>query len=81
MTRANLDNGIVLGNLLPPRLRLLVLVVNKDVRDVDWLKGEMILLMVKGGVGVGDFYYLCRKIQSLGNFPCWLFLSFHLSPS
>ena len=79
MTRANLDNGIVLGNLLPPRLRLLVLVVNKDVRDVDWLKDARIILRVKGGMGVA--YYLCRKNQSLGNFPCWLFLSFHLSPS
>ena len=76
MTAFNLDNGIVFVILPLPFLRLLVLISNIDMGDVNGLKDANIMLDWQGGKMLN---HLGRKIQSSGHSPCPFFLAF--SPS
>ena len=49
MTAFNLDDGIVFVILPLPSLRLLVLIGNKNVGDVNGLKNEKIMIGWQGG--------------------------------
>ena len=73
MTAFNLDNGIVFVILPLPFLRLLVLISNIDMGDVNGLKDANIMLDWQGGKMLN---HLGRKIQSLGHSPCLFFLAF-----